>query len=250
MGSKRRSGLFFRSLLIISAIIILLGLILTATMPASLVRDITGAGADLPLRQVRGTPWRGSADYMQPEHGPVTVRWSWQPPANWDWTAAGDGVDLVGAFAPGTRMHAFDHVTGEVAIERFDVAEWLPGIRADGTVDVALADIHITEGRITAVSGDLVWRDARLTGAANADLGRVRARFTDDSGGLTADLESLAPAEVSVDGRIHVSDETYAIDVWLQPAADRPDLARALKPFGQVQPDGRIRITHEGRLMP
>lgn len=250
MASRRRFGIIFRVLLIVSVILIMLGVIVTATMPASVVRDITGVGADLPLRQVRGTPWSGSADYMQPDHEPVSVRWSWQPVTTWNWTAESEDVNLVGAYSPGTRVQTFGHVSGDVAIRRFDVAEWLPGIRADGTVDVALSDLDLTDGRITAVSGDLVWREARLTGAANADLGRIRARFGETADGLRADLDSLDSAEITVDGHITLRDRTYTIDVWLQTAPDRDDLARALKPFGEVQADGRIRITHEGRLMP
>lgn len=250
MTTRKRSSRILRSLLIASAIIILLGVILTATMPASLVRDLTGVGAELPLRQIRGTPWRGGANYHQPEHAPVTVTWSWQPTATWNWTAEARDVDLRGAFSPGARTQTFGFVSGDVAIERFDIADWLPGIRAGGNVDVALSDVVVSEGRVTAVSGDLVWRDATLAGAANADLGDVRARFTDDAGTLTADLESMQPADVMIDGHVRLTDETYTIDVWLMPATGRDDLARALKPFGEVQPDGRIRMTHEGRLMP
>lgn len=234
--------LFLITLLVLPVLVML-------TLPAGLV--IPRFDPPAALGQYGGTVWSGHARWRQAGQLPMTLSWGWSWPWRWHWEAA-DGVSrLQGQWRPGQGID-LSEVTGRLAIERLDLAAWLPLSPPQGVILLELESVLIPGSGAPRVEGVAVWEDARLAGVVQEDLGQIQVRFDPPEAGgenrQTARIQSLTEAALLVQGSIEFGAQDYHVDLWLQASPDRPDLAGQLGSLGERQPDGRVRIRLQGRL--
>lgn len=234
--------LFLLALLVLPVIVLL-------TLPAGLV--IPRFDPPAALGQYGGTVWSGHARWRQAGQVPMTLSWNWSWPWRWHWEAA-DGVSRIqGQWRPGQGVD-LSQVAGRLAIERLDLAAWLPLSPPQGVLRLELASVRIPEAGAPRIEGVAVWENARLAGVVQEDLGQIQVRFEPPRASpeerQTARIQSLTTAAVVVQGSIEFGARTYGVDLWLQASPDRPDLAGQLGSLGERQPDGRVRIRLQGAL--
>jgi len=236
-----------RRLLLIALMV--LPILVILTLPSGLV--IPRFDPPAAIGQYGGTVWSGHARWRQAGQVPMSLSWTWSWPWRWHWEAADGSSRIQGQWRPGPGIN-LDEIEGRVAIDRLDLAAWLPLSPPRGIISLNLDSVQIRPEQAPRVQGDAIWEDARLAGVVQEDLGRIRVRFnppqSDQIDLQIARVESLAPAPVVVQGSIEFGADTYRVDLWLQASPDRPDLAAQLGSLGERQPDGRIRIRLQGRL--
>jgi len=219
------------------------------TLPAGLV--IPRFDPPAALGQYGGTVWNGHARWRQAGQVPMTLNWHWAWPWRWQWQADDGTSQIQGQWHPGQGVN-LNQVEGRLAIERLDLAAWLPLSPPQGVIELELDAVRIPPNGAPRVQGVAVWEDARLAGVVQEDLGRIEVRFdppnADSVGRQVARVASLTASAVLVQGAIELGAETYELDLWLQAGPDRPDLAAQLGNLGERQPDGRVRIRLQGRL--
>lgn len=236
-----------RKLLLVALVV--LPVLVILTLPSGLV--IPRFDPPAALGQYGGTVWSGHARWRQAGQVPMALNWAWSWPWRWHWEAADGSSRILGQWRPGPGIR-LDQVEGRLAIERLDLAAWLPLSPPQGEISLNLESVQIVSGEAPNVRGEAIWEDARLAGVVQEDLGRIQVRFDPPQPGQAevqiARVESLTMAPVVVQGRIEFGADTYHVDLWLQASADRPDLAAQLGSLGERQPDGRVRIRLQGQL--
>jgi len=234
--------LLFIALAVVPVLVIL-------TLPASLV--IPRFDPPAALGQYGGTIWSGQARWRQAGQVPMNLEWRWTWPWRWRWEAS-DGVSRVtGLWRPAEGID-LAQVQGRLAIERLDLGAWLPLSPPQGLIEVNLDRARFHPDRAPELQGVAIWADARLAGVVQEDLGRIELRFEPREGAATdrqrAQIQSLMPAAVLVDGSMEFAADAYRLDLWLQASPDRPELAGQLGALGERQADGRVRLQLQGQL--
>jgi len=236
-----------RKLLI--AALIALPLLVIVTLPAGLV--IPRFDPPSALGQYSGTVWSGQARWRQAGQVPMILQWRWEGGRRWGWEAFDSVSRVRGQWQPGSGLR-LSEVQGRLALERLDLAAWLPLSPPQGHLNLALDHVHLVDGQIPSIEGQAIWEDARLAGVVQESLGRIEVRFEPAEGRSLARVRSLTAAPVLVQGRIELGGEEendrYRVDLWLQADPGRPDLAAQLGTLGVRQADGRVRLQLEGRL--
>lgn len=236
-----------RRLLLVALLV--LPVLVILTLPSGLI--IPRFDPPAALGQYGGTVWSGHARWRQAGHVPMTLTWNWTWPWRWRWEAADSSSRIEGLWRPGQGVD-LRQVRGRLAIDRLDLAAWLPLSPPQGTIRLDLSTVRIVPERAPQVQGVAIWEDARLAGVVQEDLGQIQLRFDPQEPGQAdrqiARVETLTAAAVLVQGSIEFAARTYDVDLWLQASPDRPGLAAQLGSLGERQPDGRVRIRLQGRL--
>jgi hypothetical protein len=242
-------------------IIVIVVLVIAAiTLPAALL--VQRVELPVPVTQVQGTIWSGQARVQPPTQSPLQLSWRWHGGARWVWqltdattetlSAAGGEAARGAATALSGHWHAtarqqVSQVQGTVPLSRVDVLNALVVVRPTGYLEVDLEHVAVLRGQPPRVSGRMVWEQAGLRGVVRESLGRVEMQFSDDEA-QRAELRSMDPAAITVEGAIELTASTYGIDLWLS-ADQHPALRRQLAQWGEPQSDGRVRIALNGALL-
>lgn len=245
-------------LLTIGVVVVLV--IVLATLPAALL--VQRVELPVPVSQVQGTIWSGEARLRPPAQSPLQLSWQWRGGAEWHWqltealaVTSGEAVgEAMGGVATrlngrwsATSPQQVTQVHGVVPLSRVDVLNALVVVRPTGHLEVAFEHVALPRGQPPRVRGQMIWAQAGLRGVVRESLGRVEMLFSDDDA-QRAQLRSMEPAVITVDGVIELTATTYDIDVWL--SADRQSrLTRQLAQWGEVTDDGRVRIAMSGALL-
>lgn len=220
-------------------------IVVLLTLPVSVLLPL--ANAPETLDQPRGTIWSGGARWHQAGHAPLRINWRWQGGRDWHWRAEDDQTRLTGQWQPGSGFRVTD-LAGELALERVDIEAWLPGSRPRGRLVVNLPSVELVRGRSPRIEGRLIWENARLEGALHEELGRVEVELSASDDLQRAQIRSLDPAPIQIEGQIEAGVGGYELELWLTPAPGREDLARELARLGPADAEGRTHIQLRGAL--
>ncbi len=230
-----------RKLIILAVVAI--PLIVLVTLPAGVItRAIDTPSA---LGEVSGTIWSGDARWRQPGHAPLALNWRWQGGRSWQWQAHNGQTDVVGLWQPGRALE-LSEVSGSVDLARLDLAHWFYATHPTGELDLAIDRAVLAPDAAPQVSGQVVWRDARLDGRVQEALGDIEIEFEPGDSVQLAHIRSRQVDPLRLRGRIEFDQDAYSLDLWLRAHPDRPDLARQIGALGERQPDGQVRIELRG----
>ena len=228
---------------ILAAAMLFVGTVLIE-LPASLVVALAWPhGIPVVLEDVRGSVWRGQA---------TQVRWHERTLGSLAWTARPSALllgrldlqlRLSGETKANARVVRGLRWTGIRNLDATFTAHWLQGqpagnaLRAEGRVQATLPSATIKGGRITALAGELVWRDASLRGATSAALGTLHARFSLANDQCVHGTVADQGGPLSVSGGYTTDLSAYRIRLLL--AARDPRTASAIQWLGQPGRDGQ-----------
>lgn len=219
-------------------------ILIIATLPAALLVGALSLPAG--ITQVQGTVWSGSAAWQQAGWQPLVLNWRWRGGRDWHWQASDGHTALQGLWRPGPEP-VLPRVLGRLELERLDLVHWLGVARPVGLLQLDLTDVVVAAGQVPRASGRALWREAGLVGAVQESLGEIEILARDAAQALRLEVRSLQPAPVQVRGLISVDGGRYEADLWLRAANGRPELTAALAEFGELQPDGQVRLQVAGR---
>lgn len=222
--------------------VLLIPVLILMTFPAAVVLP----RLDLPpnLARISGTVWSGSAHWQQAGWQPLDVRWRWQGGREWRWEASGGDTFLQGRWMPGNSTF-LPVLSGQLELERLDLAHWLSVARPVGVLEMDLSDVVLAASGALQANGRMVWREAGLRGAIREALGDIEILFDHGDAGaeqIKLSVQSLSPAPIQVRGSIVMNAARYDADLWLRAAPGRGDLTASLAAIGDLQPDGQVRL--------
>ncbi len=247
-----------RALLVLIIIVIAAAAVVAATLPASTAYNHFGdkLGA-LKLSGLSGTIWDGRASSAQvfgQELGALTWKLKAKPLLT-------DGIvdthlnldgGAVAADADTQRSQ-----TGEISISngtfRFPAslaspALDIPQLNLLGDIEGKLDRAQLNGILLTNASGTLHWKNAAVSGAAQAALGDLEANFSSDAAGVIHGTAHDLGGPLQLDGTFNVGGGNFDVDAHLAARDGNAQVAEALRFIGQPDADGTSHLIIRGQL--
>lgn len=124
----------------------------------------------------------------------------------------------------------------------------IPALGFIGTVEVDIEHAHLAGLAILEARGRATWRDAGVTGQAQARFGPLRATFATQAPGLVIGEVEDDGGPLEVDGQFELHETRYRAEVILRARDPAHPVAQALPHVGQPLPDGGSLFIVEGEL--
>ena len=245
-----------RKLLMAALALGALVLIAAWTCPADVLYGWFGARlAPLRLRGIEGTLWHGRAESADLSGQPLgALAWELSPAALLRGAPRAQ-LALSGALVSGeARVERL--AGGVLAVSDAHLrlparaaapAFGIPALDLSGTIEIDIAHARFVASWPNELSGTARWRDAAVTGAAQARLGELRAAFSSTADGRVHGTVGDAGGPLAVAGVFDAGITGYRAQVRLAPRGDNPQLAEALQYVGQPQDGGARELLIEGR---
>lgn len=230
--------------------------IVVATFPARLaLSGVLAQESTIRLEGVAGTVWNGSAArvlHRDEDQGRLHWRLRAMP------LLLGRIIANVQLEGPQLRGSARVSRRGEllrVGSARLEIPARhleslldIPALHPTGTLHLELHELEL-QGRVPmALEGRVIWRDAGMSGAAQADFGTLEASFGAlPGGGFGGELRDQG-GPLSLEGRFRTTVLGYEAEAHLRARDDDPQVTRALRHIGQIQPDGSVLFRVKGGL--
>jgi len=227
------------------------------TCPAELAYRYFGERiAPLKLHGISGSVWHGhaeSAEVLGQNLG--VLDWRLRPSSLFEGKALAHvvlgGGDVIGS---GTLVQTADRqlllhdvevqMPARIAAPMIDI----PALQLLGTIELRIAHARLRGYTIADAGGVAFWRNAGVTGAAQAQLGDLQFTFaTATEGQVSGTVQDLG-GPLLASGAFSATAMRYNAQIKLA-ARDNAQVAEALQFVGQAQPDGSRELLIEGRLL-
>lgn len=236
--------------------VVLFVVIVAATLPAATAyRYAEPHLQPLRLQGVEGSLWTGRATQASVYAMPLgELRWTLQPGAALGLRARGEMALLGRSLNASAR---FDAARDAVLLEQADArlpasllgpALDIPSLVLLGDLELKLASLRLRDGLVDGAEGVLVWRNAGVSGAAEARFSDVSVSFDSPRPGVIEGVVRDGGGALSADGRVRIEGGRFQAEVKLGVRGDNPQLAEALMYVGERTPDGGSLLRVEGTL--
>ncbi len=245
-------------LLILFLLAIALLITTVALMPAKFALDRMGNRlGPLSVDAVTGTIWNGRAGSSMLNGTSLgAITWHVHPlallSARVDADLGLDGADYKGqtfASLSGSTLRLRDAQISMDA-QRLQPAVDIPSLHLRGRVEFLLSEAELVGGFPRKLKGEAHWRDAAVSGEAEALLGTLSAQFQTSNDGAVIGTLQDAGGPLALDGQFRAAFTGYEADAVLMARDGNPQVVKALSYVGEVQPDGSSVLQIRGRLLP
>jgi len=235
---------------------VLFVVIVAATLPAATAyRYAEPRLQPLRLQGIEGSLWNGRAAQASVYALPLgELRWTIDPWAA-VWLRARGEMALSGRdLTASTRIDATrDRMLLQDAAARMPASVLAPALDIPslvllGEIDLKLQSLELRAGMLQTASGVLTWRQAGVSGAAEARFSDLRVTFTSPRDGLIEGVVSDDGGTLAASGNIVIERERFRAEVRLAVRGDDPHLAEALRYVGERTADGASLLRVEGSL--
>lgn len=245
-----------KRLLWLLAGVFVLAVAVLALLPASLAvsaLSVVPAANALRLDDVRGSLWRGSVSRLfWAEHELGALAWQVHPLALLRGRVDAELV-LTGAVNARTRLQRnwsslrLHDLQAELPAAWLDPVLASPGLRPQGDLQLQIAQLEVRDQALSALSGELLWRHASLSGAAVAALGDLRATFEQAEDGRVHGQVHDDDGPLSIQGGFVLDSQHYRAELRLRARDAR--IEPAMRWLGQAQPDGSRLLLLQGTIV-
>jgi general secretion pathway protein N len=125
----------------------------------------------------------------------------------------------------------------------------IPALNLIGTIDIELNRALVHGVWLDEANGVAHWRNASVSGAAQAALGDLEASFASTANGTIAGVVRDLGGPLQADGTFEVGAGRYAAQVRLAPRDGNAQVIDALRFVGQPQTDGSSLLEIRGQLL-
>jgi len=240
--------------LLILATVVLIG---AWTCPAALAYRYFGDRiAPLKLHGLSGSVWHGHADSVEVlGQGLGVLDWRLRPSSLLEGAALAHvvlgGGDVIGN---GTIEQTADRelllhdvevqMPARMAAPMIDI----PALQLLGTIELRIAHARLRGYTIADAGGVAFWRNAGVSGAAQAQLSDLQFTFASATDGQISGTVQDLGGPLLASGAFSATALRYDARLKLAPR-DNEQVAEALQFVGQPQPDGSRELLIEGRLL-
>lgn len=125
----------------------------------------------------------------------------------------------------------------------------VPDLHLGGQLEIHLANAKMRGAWMQSANGDAWWRDASVSGSAQAKLSDLHATFvTMPDGAITGELKDTG-GPLQADGMFNASLGGYDAQLRLSARDGDPHVQEALLHVGEAQPDGSVLLKIRGHLL-
>lgn len=227
-------------------------------MPAKFALDrLDNRIGPLKVDAVTGTIWNGrAASSVLNGTSLGAVTWKVRPlallRARLDADLGLDGSEYQGrsfvSFSGGTLRLRDAQISMDA--QRLQPAVDIPALQLRGRVELQLSEAELVGGFPRSLKGTAQWRDAAVSGEAEALLGTLTAEFQTSSDGAIIGTVQDEGGPLSLEGQFRAALTGYEADAVLMARDGNPQVIKALSYVGEVQPDGSSVLQIRGRLLP
>ena len=235
---------------------VLFVVIVAATLPAATAyRYAEPHVQPLRLQGIEGNLWSGRATQASVYAMPIgELRWTLDPWAAVGLHARGEAALAGAALNASTHFDATrDRIVIDTANARLPAsilgpALDIPSLVLLGDIDVKLDALELRAGMVQTASGTLTWRNAGVSGAAEARFSDLVVHFASPRDGLIEGEIGDSGGALRASGRVVIERERFNAEIRLGVRGDNPQLAEALMYVGERTPDGGSLLRVEGTL--
>lgn len=230
--------------------------IVAATLPAATAYRYAEARLQpLRLQGIAGSVWNGSAAQASVYALPLgDLRWKLDPWALMKLVARGEvalsGRDLsasaqVDASSAQVRLAA---VNARMPAAMLTPVLDIPALVLLGELELKLNALEVRDGFAQSADGVLVWRNAGVSGAAEARFSDVTVSFRSPRDGVIEGSVHDGGGSLAASGQILIERDRFNAELKLSVRGDDPQLAEALTHVGERLPDGSSLLRVHGTL--
>jgi general secretion pathway protein N len=243
-------------LLALLVFVSLFAVIVAATLPAATAyRFVESRLQPLRLQGVTGSLWEGRATQASVYALPLgELRWKLDPWATLSLAARGEaalsGRDLtasttINADRARVRLSA---TNARMPAALLSPALDIPSLVLLGELDLQLDAFELRDGYLQWADGMLVWRNAGVSGAAEARFADVSVRFKTVRDGLIEGTVSDGGGSLAASGKVVLEGAKFSAEIRLAVRGHDPQLAEALLYVGERSADGSSLLRVQGEL--
>jgi len=228
------------------------------TLPAELaLRWLKPDLGPLQLSGISGTVWQGRAAAAAAFGTPLgAMDWSVQKPPlllrrvvarvglsggalalNGDVTRDADGSMLV--------QNLDFRLPAETAAPVLDI----PALKLHGQIEGRVEDARLANGWVSGARGTARWREAAVSGEAEARLGELLADFASQAdGSIAGTIRDDGSSNLEIAGQFVINSGQFSASARLAPRNGDLQVAEALRYIGEPQADGSSLLKINGQL--
>ena len=246
-----------RKLILILVILVVVAVIVVATLPARFAyRYVSAYLGAVHLDGISGNVWNGHADALQvfgQNLGAI------------DWHL--DVAPLLGRVvrahlvlgggelnATGIVERAADasinlrDATLQMPASMLAPALDIPALNLLGEIDSTIVHARLQGIWLNQANGSVIWKNAGVAGAAQAQFGDLQATFTSTSEDTIAGTVRDLGGPLQVHGNFKIASGQFDADATLAARDGNPQVIDALRYIGQPQADGSSHLIIHGQL--
>lgn len=230
-------------------------------VPAAKVLSLVEASTTMPVKfyGVYGSIWNGGADKAITRGQPPVdnIKWSINPAMlllaqlSGEVNASVKNQNIIGDIS----VSALGNLSASNIRTRIDARVMqeliqMPLGELDGFFSINIESLKINPQGLPAVTGNLKWKNAKLTLVETVDLGFIDLNVkTDDNNVLIAKI-SNTKGQLLLDGKATLdSNKTYDLNLHITPEKNATDnIRQSITMFARRQTDGSYLVNRKGNL--
>lgn len=247
-----------RRLIILLLLLLVVAGVVAWTLPAEVaLRYLKPDLGPLQLGGVSGTVWQGRAASVSAFGTPLGAL---------DWTVARSPVLLRVVEAKlalqGGALEANGELRrdpdGSVLVRNLDFrmpaelaapALDIPSLKLLGRIEGRVDDARLAGGWVSGARGTAHWRDAAVSGEAEARLGELSAEFASQpDGSIAGTVKDNGSSNLEVAGQFVIQTGQFNATARLAARNNDTQIQEALRYIGEPQPDGSSLLKIHGQL--
>ena len=247
-----------RRLFLLLIVLAAVGVVIAWTLPADIaLRYLKPDLGPLQLSGVSGTVWQGRAASASAFGTPLgALEWSVRKtPVLVRVIEAKIGLKGSALSLDGDLQRDPD---GSVLVRNLDFqmpaelaapALDIPSLKLLGRIEGRIDDARLAAGWISGARGTAHWRDAAVSGEAEARLGEMSAEFASQpDGSITGTVKDDGSSSLEVAGQFVIQTGQFSANARLAARNNDAQMLEALRFIGEPQPDGSRLLKIHGQL--
>ena len=248
---------FVRRSLIVLIVLLLIAAIVAVTFPAHYAwRLVANRMSAVHLNGVSGTLWNGHAASITVfDEALGALDWQLDPTPllrgdvraqlqlHGGAVTASGRVDRGSDGAIDLRDASF-RFPASLAAPALDI----PALTLLGDIDATLTHVHLQGAWPDQANGQMIWHNAAVAGAAQAQFGDLQVTFSSTAAGAISGVAHDLGGPLQLNGAFKISAGSFDADVTLAARDGNPQVIDALRYIGQPQADGSSHLLIHGQL--
>ncbi len=231
-----------------------------ANSPAAQVINLIDKQFKLPAKfyGVQGSVWSGQSDSILINNKTRldNVRWSVNPFSLLLLRLSTDlDADIKQSRTVGTLIvypnGSIEANSVRARLNAKDVQQMInmPFGQLDGEININLETLELAAGGIPKTSGQVKWRNAKLTLAEAVELGNIEINIAPEQNNMKAVISNKG-GMINISGSATISeDKRYTLDITLKPEASASNnITQSLGMFARRLPNGTYQLKQNGNL--
>ena len=230
-----------------------------SAIPAASIYSLLPDNIPVKVYGIEGSIWNGRADSaVIPRKPPLQqIQWQLNPFAlllasiSADFDARFNEQAVLGniRLGAGGNVTVSQLKTSMAAAEIAKLAS-IPLGEFDGEVFLDIESASLSDTAIPAITGTIVWQNAKVTLTETVELGQLSIKVTPQTNGDLLAKIANSKGSIDINGDVTVSqNKAYKLDIVLTPkASSSPSVTQSLGFFAKRQANGSYRVKQNGNL--